>query len=99
MSPGPYGALPGFKEGATSVEAARVIAPLASIIRDKALLAIKGAGLSGLTADETATIIKEPWPNVRPRLSELKALNLIRKSNLPRRANANGRSKIVWLAT
>ena len=93
-----YPVAPGWKGQDTSAEAAKVIAPLASIIRDKAFLAIKGAGAHGLTADECARMIGEPWPSVRPRISELYALELIRKSNLPRRPSHNGRSQIVWVA-
>ncbi len=90
---------PGWKAQSTSADAAQIIAPVAQIIRDKALLAIKSAGARGLTADECANVIKEPWPSVRPRVSELSALQLIRKSNLPRRPSHNGRSQIVWIAT
>ena len=97
-APATYPIAPGFTEPTTSAEAASVIAPLASIIRDKALLAIAGAGSHGMTSDEAAIAINEPWPNVRPRISELKALKLIRKSNQPRRPNKNGRSQTVWEA-
>lgn len=87
---------PGWKEPTTSRLAAEAIAPVADILRDRALAAIKAAGAHGMTADEAARAINEHWPSVRPRLSELRAMGKIRKSNQPRRASANGRSAIVW---
>lgn len=87
----------GYKEPTTSLEAAQAIekSGRAAILRDKCLKAIH-ASIWGLTADETAADLGESILGVRPRISELRARGLIRKTDL-RRRNASGMSASVWV--
>lgn len=84
---------PGAKTGGTSSEAAASMRPSAATLRDLCLKMIRRYG--DLTADEAAGFCNQSILSIRPRFSELKALNLIEDSGL-RRTNASGRSAVVW---
>ena len=80
---------PGFKQYGTSQEAADAIEPHADTLRGKALAVIRAAGPRGRTADEVADILNRSVLSIRPRISELLVLGLI-KRNDERRKNRSG---------
>jgi len=84
---------PGFQNTDTSRDAARAIAPKAETLRGHVLdeLRCRGRG----TADEIATRMRVHFMSVRPRLTELARLDLVRDSRI-RRRNVSGRFAIVW---
>ena len=86
---------PGWKEPTTSKEAAKAMAPRASILRERALAALKAHG--PMTADEVADRLGESVLAIRPRVSELVAAGLAVPTVL-RRTNASGMSARVWSA-
>lgn len=95
-----YPETPGWKRTDTSREAAAAIAPTAEILREKIYKAIKAAGSYGATADESAEAIGSTPLATRPRLSELRNMNLIKPSiENKRRPSSTGRSSIVWVVT
>lgn len=92
--PARYPEAPGFKKRDTCKAAAEGIASKAGSLRDRVLAEIKHYPGS---PEQIAQRLKEPLMNVRPRLSELSAKNLVRDSG--RRALAHGgRQAIVWEA-
>ena len=93
----PYAGKPGYKENSTSREAAYAMAPRAKTLCDRIYRAIKEAGARGLTADESAQVIGSTVLASRPRVSELYAMGLIRKSPA-RRLSSTGKWLIVWIA-
>ncbi|MHB8272024.1 hypothetical protein [Bradyrhizobium sp.] len=92
-----YPSHPGSKTGGTSRDAARKMAPRAPTMRDQVLAALREKWPFGLTADEVARAMNRRELAIRPRLSELKGLGLIRPTE-ERRANESGLSAIVWAA-
>jgi hypothetical protein len=90
-----YPAVPGSKAAGTSTEAAEAMKPPAAWLRAKALNMLRSAG--DLTADECASLLNETVLSIRPRFSELRALNLITDTG-DRRINDSGRRAIVWRA-
>ena len=80
----------GYKEPTTSAEAAATVD--AATLRGKVLDVLKHGPL---TADECASWLGESILSIRPRLSELRALGLIRDTG-ERRENLSGKSAIVW---
>ena len=86
----------GYKtdETETSQAAACAIKPDAFSLRQKCLAALRGARL---TADEVAELLGIDRLAIRPRLSELNALNQI-VATTERRKNASGKSAVVWAA-
>lgn len=92
---GPYNGMPGFKSGSTSKAAAESMRPTAATLRDLCLKMIRRYG--DLTADECAAFCNQSVLSIRPRFSELSAINLIEDSGL-RRDNASGRRAVVWKA-
>ena len=88
---------PGWKARDTSIQAAEDMTPRAVTLRDGARRAIEDAGRWGRTADEAATALGRTVLAIRPRVTELAALGLIRDSGL-RRANASGKPAIVWVS-
>jgi hypothetical protein len=50
-----------------------------------------------MTADEVADFVGESLLTIRPRMTELKRLGLLRDTGA-RRANASGRQAVVWEA-
>ena len=87
---------PGFKTGETetSRQAACAIKPDAFTLRQKCLAALRGARM---TSDETAELLGIDKLSIRPRFSELLALNQI-VATTERRKNASGKSAVVWAA-
>ena len=91
---GVYPQAPGFKEqGGTSEQAARTVSN-ADTVRAAVLAAITAAPS---TADEVATALGLSVLTVRPRVSELRTLGSIEKTN-DRRHNASGKAATVWRA-
>lgn len=91
---------PGFKRTETAKAAAESMKPTAATLRSACmamLLAVRDLTRGGLTADETAEELGESVLSIRPRFSELSALNLIVDSG-ERRLNASGRRAVVWKA-
>ena len=89
-----YPHAPGAQHRATSQAAAEEIAPTAPMLRARALAVLERS--NGLTADEVAGRMGESILSVRPRVTELARLGKVRDSGT-RRANASGRSAIVWV--
>ena len=89
-----YPVVPGAKVDGTSTEAAEAMKPRAGILRAKVLACLKQRAL---TADECADVLRESVLAIRPRFSELRALNLIADTG-ERRENDSGRRAIVWRA-
>ena len=90
-----YPLFPGFRDTDTSFEAAEKIAPAVSHLKKSVLATIKSS--DGLTADEVADRLGLSILAIRPRVTELNKLGLIRDTG-DRRANASGRGAIVWNA-
>lgn len=88
---------PGHKAAGTSELAAHEVRFFAAHLRNTVLRAIVSAGISGLTADEAAAKVKRSVLSVRPRVTELKELGLIRASDITRR-NETGKRATVWIA-
>lgn len=88
-----YPVAPGYKATGTSQAAAASMQVEAGTLRAACLRTLKTYGAQ--TADEIAREIRETPFAVRPRLTELQRLGLVRDSG-ERRANASGRSAIVW---
>jgi predicted ArsR family transcriptional regulator len=90
-----YPVTPGAKAPGTSTEAAEAMRPRAGILRAKVLACLRRLG--PLTADECADAMHETVLTIRPRFSELRALNQITDTG-ERRQNDSGRNAIVWRA-
>lgn len=90
--------LPGFYPHApdTSRAAAASIAKAAASIRAKTFCLVRDAGERGLIGDDVATALGLHVTQVRSRLSELHADNLIADSGF-RRRGASGRMGAVWV--
>lgn len=86
---------PGHKRRDTAREAAEHIAKAAPVLRAKCLAVLERS--NGLTADEVAGRLGVSILSIRPRLTELSRAGQVRDSG-HRRANASGRSAIVWAA-
>jgi hydrogenase maturation factor len=96
----PYPSSPGFKERATSREAALAAAPGAAALRDAVHGALLAAGERGATADEVAAALGRDKLAVRPRVTELSKENPPRAiKTARRRANESGLGAAVWRAT
>lgn len=89
-----YPAVPGAKAEGTSTEAAKAMKPRAGILRGKVLDCLKTCSL---TTDECAQMLNESVLAIRPRFSELRAMDLIVDTG-ERRQNDSGRKAIVWRA-
>lgn len=90
-----YPVHPGTKsDDDTTHAAAEDIASRASTLRGKVYRLLL---IDDLTADECAKRLDESVLTIRPRLSELRALNLI-TDTYERRMNASGKFAIVWAA-
>ena len=86
---------PGFKRRDTATLSAKQSAPKAPRLRQAVhdMLMLRGP----LTADECAAYLDCDRLSIRPRFSELAALNKIADTG-DRRANDSGKSAIVWRA-
>lgn len=92
-----YPDAPGHRNVDTSIAAADAIVPKLGRLQRMAEVAIRDAGLHGLTADELAARLDmERW-SIQPRTSELKRKGIIRDSG-QRRPNCSGKLAIVWIA-
>lgn len=89
----PYVANTGFKGTETSAEAAKNVSLKSRGCRDKVMAEI--ARTKGSTADEVAVALGLSILQVRPRVSELKTLGMIRHTGT-RRRNASGQKATVW---
>jgi hypothetical protein len=87
----------GYKDQGTSRDAARSINPNLNRLQQDVLAAIVDRGAAGATADEIADGMSLSILTVRPRVSELGALDLVYKTT-KRRPNASGRMAAVWRA-
>ena len=88
----PYPIAPGFKVQETSKAAAKGMAPKAGTLRERVLAALREA--PG-TPEDVAARLNEPVMNVRPRISEARALGLVKDTG--RRGEAfGGRRAIIW---
>jgi len=90
-----YPTSPGSKEPTTSRDAAKAVENDAALIRNQVIGALERAGAIGLTADETARLLRRDRLAVRPRFSELKADGKIVRTGA-RRANESGLKAAVW---
>jgi hypothetical protein len=90
----PYPLSPGHKVDGTSRLAAEDIRPRAGILRGRVLACLRA---NAMTADECAYALSESVLAIRPRFSELRALNQITDTG-ERRQNDSGRNAIVWRA-
>ena len=88
--------VPGVKTHATetSQQAANAMKPSAATLRDKCHAALKGARM---TSDEVASLLGCSILAIRPRISELVALNKV-VATTERRANESGKKAVVWRA-
>ena len=92
-----YPDAPGHRNVDTSIAAADALAPKLGRLQRMAEVAIREAGLYGVTADELAARLDLDRYSIQPRTSELRRKGLIRDSGL-RRPNATGKQAIVWIA-
>jgi DNA-binding Lrp family transcriptional regulator len=91
-----YPFTPGYKDADTSKEAAEAIAPKAAHYRRAVMEAFRRAGWGGLTADEAAEALNLDILTVRPRVSELKALDLIEDTGARHENQRSGkRAKVM----
>lgn len=90
-----YPEAPGWKARDTSRAAADHMRPTASNIQEQCLRTYRVTG--PMTADECATILGMSVLTVRPRVSQLAALNFLEDTGI-RRKNDSGRNAIVWRA-
>ncbi|MDB5733191.1 MAG: hypothetical protein JWQ03_3086 [Variovorax sp.] len=86
---------PGAKARDTAFAAAEDAAPRAPRLRARAFAII--AKSNGLTADQVAARMGASILSIRPRITELTRLGLIRDCG-ERRLNASGKKAIVWMA-
>jgi predicted transcriptional regulator len=85
---------PGFKAAGTSAEAAELMAPSAKTLRADVLRTMIRAQRP-MTADEIATEMKRSILSVRPRVSELHRLGMVRPTG-GRSKNDSGMSAALW---
>ncbi|WP_049820098.1 hypothetical protein [Bradyrhizobium japonicum] len=85
---------PGFKAAGTSAEAAERMAPSAKTLRSDVLRTMIRAQRP-MTADEIATEMKRSILSVRPRVSELHRLGMVRPTG-GRGKNDSGMSAALW---
>lgn len=93
-----YPHAPGHKDNDTSRAAAEAIAPAAAAIRQQVAKLYVKTYPAGLTADEAAAQLHISILTIRPRVSELRAGELVEKT-ADRRKNESGQSAVVWRAT
>lgn len=86
-----------WKARSTSRQAAEQIAPRAGTLREKALICIQQSGSYGMTADEVAAKLGIDRLAIRPRLSELARMGLIRDTGRTH-PNASGKQAVCWSA-
>lgn len=97
MAMNAYPLEPGAKRPGTSLDAARAIAPHAHALRRRAFDVLLARGAGGATPDEIAATLGQSVLSVRPRLTELKELGLVRETDR-RRKNESGHNATVLVA-
>lgn len=90
-----YPQVPGSKSDGTSSAAAIKTKPRAATLRDQALSILKRNG-RGMTADEIASCMGESILSIRPRISELYSMGLVRRTG-ERRTNTSGQQAHVFI--
>lgn len=90
-----YPQAPGWKEGSTSRDAAKIIEPTVSAAQAEVLQILKTHS-RGLTADQIADLMARSVLYVRPRVSELHTLGLIQRAER-RGVNRSGIPAAVWI--
>lgn len=91
-----YPMVPGARRTDTSRDAAADIAPRTQLLRDRALQVLEHS--NGLTADEVAGRMGASILSIRPRITELVELRMIRDTGERRKNAISGRKAIVWAA-
>jgi hypothetical protein len=94
-----YPAVPGSKGGGTSLEAAEVIAPVASTWRGKVARLYAEKFPRDFTADEAARALGATPFMIRPRVTELGAAGLIERTGERRRNPNSTLNAAVWRAS
>ncbi len=89
---GKYPAIPGFKRNGTSADAAEKMKSRAIPLRRRCLVCLKERAS---TADEVAERLGKSILSIRPRLSELVALDLLEETGR-RRRNESGTMAAEW---
>lgn len=92
--PVPYPWAPAARPTDTSVAAAEAMAPRVETLKAQVLEVLR-AHPEGMTADEIAAAMGESILTIRPRVAELRRLGHVEPTEW-RRANASGRTAIVW---
>lgn len=92
-----YPDAPGHRNVETSIAAAEALAPKLGRLQKLSGDTIRGAGRTGLTADELAVRLGMDRWSIQPRTSELRRKGVIRDSG-QRRTNCTGKRAIVWIA-
>ena len=96
MSGATYPNAPGHRGVDTSIEAARDMRPASKRLQDAIIAKLKSYGALGATTSELAIALSKPIGNVRPRVTELRALGKVEPS-AERRKNHRGKTEIVWV--
>lgn len=91
-----YPHVPGHRDTDTSREAAEAVQPRSATLRGECLALFRRC--NNWTADEMAYWLDESILAIRPRITELNKMGLIKDTG-ERRPNASGRRAIVWKAT
>lgn len=81
----------------TSLEAYAAVKPHLNDLQQEVLLAIKGAGLNGLTPFEAINQTGMHDYTLRPRITELKKKGVITDTGR-RRPNVRGRNEVVYVS-
>ncbi len=82
---------------ATSIAAARALAPRVGTIRERVYQYILNEGVHGATADEVEDALKMSGNTVRPRILELRKSEHLFDSQLTR-PTKSGQQAVVWSA-
>jgi hypothetical protein len=90
-----FGPAPAQRHSATSLAAAKSVEPNANTDRRRILLAIRDAGVRGLTDEELQFGLNLPGDTERPRRNELLEKGLIWKSATTR-PTRSGHEATVW---
>lgn len=95
MSDEGYPEEPGYKQEGPSAEAAAKVAGSAKALRTAVFSTLLRCG-HGMTADQIADNLRRSVLSVRPRVSELRRLGMIRASG-ERGKNQSGMTATVWV--
>ncbi len=87
-----YPHTPGHKAQGTSLEAAHAMKSRAQTLRNLSLNCFE---TGAFTADDVADMLGESVLTIRPRISELVRMGLLKDSG-QRKANASGKMAICW---